>query len=298
MKAALLPDRGVVKVVGDDARKFLNGLLTADMDTVSPENARFAALLTPQGKIVMDCIVAEAAPDEGGGFFIDCPRALAPLSRPSSISTSCAPRSLWRICRKCSACSRSGMAYRHNRVRPLLRGSPSGRTRSARHDTAASGQESGRRSRRRRWWMRRNTKHTGLRSACRAAAAISPTAMRFRTKPTWTSLPASISTRAATSARKSCRACSTAAHARTRIVAANTKGPRRKPASPVMAGEKNLGTFGSGRERSRHCAGAHRPRCGRARGRHADCRRRRAHENLASQSWARFDFADSTKAAE
>ena len=78
MKAALLPDRGVVKVVGDDARKFLNGLLTTDMDTVSPQNARFAALLTPQGKIVTDCIVAEAAPDEGGGFFIDCPRALAP----------------------------------------------------------------------------------------------------------------------------------------------------------------------------------------------------------------------------
>mgnify|MGYP003694464125 CR=1 FL=1 len=26
MKAALLPDRGVVKVAGDDARKFLNGL--------------------------------------------------------------------------------------------------------------------------------------------------------------------------------------------------------------------------------------------------------------------------------
>ena len=35
------------------------------------------ALLTPQGKIVVDCIVAEAPADDGGGFFIDCPRALA-----------------------------------------------------------------------------------------------------------------------------------------------------------------------------------------------------------------------------
>ncbi|HVG52318.1 MAG TPA: folate-binding protein [Xanthobacteraceae bacterium] len=78
MKAALLPDRGVVKVVGDDARTFLNGLLTTDVGTVSPENARFAALLTPQGKIVVDCIVAEALAADGGGFFIDCPRALAP----------------------------------------------------------------------------------------------------------------------------------------------------------------------------------------------------------------------------
>jgi folate-binding protein YgfZ len=77
MKAAYLPDRGVIKVAGDDARKFLNGLLTADMDTVSPDRARFAALLTPQGKIVVDCIVAEAPAAQGGGFFIECPRPLA-----------------------------------------------------------------------------------------------------------------------------------------------------------------------------------------------------------------------------
>jgi folate-binding protein YgfZ len=78
MKAALLPDRGVVKVVGDDVRKFLNGLITADMDKVKPGTARFAALLTPQGKIVADFMVTELDPAEGGGFFLDCPRALAP----------------------------------------------------------------------------------------------------------------------------------------------------------------------------------------------------------------------------
>jgi folate-binding protein YgfZ len=78
MKAALLPDRGVVKVVGDAARKFLNGLITSDIGKVTPEQAVFAALLTPQGKIIVDFIVAEAAADDGGGFFLDCPRALAP----------------------------------------------------------------------------------------------------------------------------------------------------------------------------------------------------------------------------
>ncbi len=78
MKAALLPDRGVVKVAGEPARAFLNGLLTTDMGTVSPQRARFAALLTPQGKIVVDCMVVEAPEADGGGFFIDCPRALAP----------------------------------------------------------------------------------------------------------------------------------------------------------------------------------------------------------------------------
>src|SRR5256885_11791412 len=76
MKAALLPDRGVVKVAGDDARKFLNGLLTTDIAKVTPERATFAALLTPQGKIMVDMILAEAPAEDGGGFFLDCPRAL------------------------------------------------------------------------------------------------------------------------------------------------------------------------------------------------------------------------------
>jgi folate-binding protein YgfZ len=78
MKAALLPDRGVIKVAGDDARKFLNGLVTVDTATVSPGCARFTALLTPQGKIIADFIMAEAEPADGGGFFLDAPRALAP----------------------------------------------------------------------------------------------------------------------------------------------------------------------------------------------------------------------------
>ena len=78
MKAALLPDRGVVKVAGDDARTFLNGLITTDMTKLAPGQARFAALLTPQGKVVVDFFVAEIDPAEGSGFFLDCPRALAP----------------------------------------------------------------------------------------------------------------------------------------------------------------------------------------------------------------------------
>jgi len=77
MQAALLPDRGVVKVAGDDARRFLAGLVTNDMAKVVPASPRFAALLTPQGKIIVDFIVAEAPAEDGGGFFLDCPRALA-----------------------------------------------------------------------------------------------------------------------------------------------------------------------------------------------------------------------------
>jgi tRNA-modifying protein YgfZ len=77
MKAAFLPDRGVVKVSGEDARNFLNGLVTTDVTLLAPGQGRFGALLTPQGKIVVDFLITEAPAGHGGGFLIDCPRPLA-----------------------------------------------------------------------------------------------------------------------------------------------------------------------------------------------------------------------------
>jgi hypothetical protein len=77
MKAAFLADRGVVKVSGDDARDFLNGLVTTDVTQLRPNLGRFGALLTPQGKITTDFLITEVPAGHGGGFLIDCPRALA-----------------------------------------------------------------------------------------------------------------------------------------------------------------------------------------------------------------------------
>ena len=77
MKAAFLPDRGVVKVSGEDARSFLNGLVTSDVTLVRPTLGRFGALLTPQGKITIDFLITEAPAGHGGGFLLDTPLALA-----------------------------------------------------------------------------------------------------------------------------------------------------------------------------------------------------------------------------
>jgi len=77
MKAALLPDRGVVKVTGDTARDFLNGLITTDTTRLQPGLGRFGALLSPQGKITVDFLITEAPAGHGGGFLIDCPKPLA-----------------------------------------------------------------------------------------------------------------------------------------------------------------------------------------------------------------------------
>src|SRR5207248_8462688 len=77
MKAGFLPDRGVVKVSGEDARNFLNGLVTTDVTLLQPGLGRFGALLTPQGKITADFLITEAPAGHGSGFLIDAPRALA-----------------------------------------------------------------------------------------------------------------------------------------------------------------------------------------------------------------------------
>src|SRR5207245_7051303 len=74
MKAAFLNHRGVIKVSGEDARNFLNGLVTTDVTLLRPGLGRFGALLTPQGKIIVDFLVTEAPDGHGGGFLIDAPR--------------------------------------------------------------------------------------------------------------------------------------------------------------------------------------------------------------------------------
>ena len=73
MPVAVLGDRGVARVAGGEARAFLQGLVTCDLDTVAPGRAAFGALLTPQGKIIVDFIVTE----DDGAFRLDCPANLA-----------------------------------------------------------------------------------------------------------------------------------------------------------------------------------------------------------------------------
>ncbi|MGO4704652.1 folate-binding protein YgfZ [Microvirga sp. 2MCAF38] len=78
MPAAHLNDRGVVKVSGEDAKKLLEGLITCDLDKVTPQAARLGALLTPQGKILFDFIVFEAPESIGGGYYLDTLKGFAP----------------------------------------------------------------------------------------------------------------------------------------------------------------------------------------------------------------------------
>ena len=75
-KMALLPDRGVVRVAGPDAEKFLNGTVTADLDMLARQAAVHSALLTPQGKLLFEFFVTSVPGDEGA-FLLETGRELA-----------------------------------------------------------------------------------------------------------------------------------------------------------------------------------------------------------------------------
>lgn len=67
-----LADRGVIRLSGAGTRAFLQGLVTCDMDRVTPDTAAYGALLSPQGKILSDFFIVE----NGDGFMMDAPLAL------------------------------------------------------------------------------------------------------------------------------------------------------------------------------------------------------------------------------
>lgn len=72
-RAAILDNRAVIGLEGAEARNFLQGLITNDIVDCVPGRAIYAALLTPQGKILFDFFVAAV----DGGLWLDCASASA-----------------------------------------------------------------------------------------------------------------------------------------------------------------------------------------------------------------------------
>ena len=65
---AKLPSRALIAVSGPDWRDYLQGLVTQDVATLSECEIRFAALLTPQGRLLFDLFLV-GTPQ---GCLIDC----------------------------------------------------------------------------------------------------------------------------------------------------------------------------------------------------------------------------------
>jgi folate-binding protein YgfZ len=63
LRFAQLKSRALIGVQGPDWRSFLQGLISSDVEGLAPGQMRFAALLTPQGRLLYDMFVIGA---EGG----------------------------------------------------------------------------------------------------------------------------------------------------------------------------------------------------------------------------------------
>ena len=69
---APLASRALIAVGGPDWRGFLQGLITQDVETLRPGEARFGALLTPQGRLLYDLfVVGRPGSSEDDGCWLD-----------------------------------------------------------------------------------------------------------------------------------------------------------------------------------------------------------------------------------
>ena len=75
LKASILPERGVLRVGGPEARAFLQNLITNNVDLVDGTKAIYAGLLTPQGKFLFDFFIQ--ADKSGDALLLDCDGARA-----------------------------------------------------------------------------------------------------------------------------------------------------------------------------------------------------------------------------
>lgn len=69
--AAHLEERGVLRIVGADARPFLQGLISNDVTKVTPAHTIYAALLTAQGRFLHDFFIAQ----QGDALLLELARA-------------------------------------------------------------------------------------------------------------------------------------------------------------------------------------------------------------------------------
>ncbi len=64
----ILEDRGILFVSGEDAKEFLQNIVTNDLNKVTNDQSCFASLLSPQGKYLFDFIIVKYK----HGYFLDC----------------------------------------------------------------------------------------------------------------------------------------------------------------------------------------------------------------------------------
>ncbi len=71
--AYILDDRAILYINGEDAKEFLQNLISNDIKKVNDKNSCFTSLLTPQGKFLYEFIITK----HKSGYLIDCEKPQA-----------------------------------------------------------------------------------------------------------------------------------------------------------------------------------------------------------------------------
>ncbi len=69
----ILDDRAILYINGEDAKEFLQNLISNDINKVSDANSCFSSLLTPQGKFLYEFIIVK----HKSGYILDCEKSQA-----------------------------------------------------------------------------------------------------------------------------------------------------------------------------------------------------------------------------
>ena len=69
----ILDDRAILYINGEDAKEFLQNLISNDVNKVNKETSCFTSLLTPQGKFLYEFIIVK----HKSGYLIDCEKTQA-----------------------------------------------------------------------------------------------------------------------------------------------------------------------------------------------------------------------------
>jgi len=69
----ILDDRAILYINGEDAKEFLQNLISNDINKVSDINSCFSSLLTPQGKFLYEFIIVK----HKSGYLLDCEKPQA-----------------------------------------------------------------------------------------------------------------------------------------------------------------------------------------------------------------------------
>ena len=64
----ILENRGLISITGDDAKEYLQNIITNDINKISTSISLFSALLSPQGKYLFEFFVIKSS----NGYYLDC----------------------------------------------------------------------------------------------------------------------------------------------------------------------------------------------------------------------------------